>query len=70
MIKRNNKGYRIGEGHHRAKLSDEAVREMRATYADWKAKGSRKGCGTLGLIFGCSERTAYDIVTYATRYDV
>lgn len=58
-----------GEKHHRAKLSDSQVLEIRAIYADWKAKGSRKGYGTLAHIFGVCESTVRDIVVYATRVD-
>ena len=61
-------GHRCGETHHRARLSDDQVREMRRLYEDWKAKGLRKGYATLAAIFGCGESTARDIVTYRTRW--
>ncbi len=32
MIRRNHKGYRVGEGHHRARYSDAVVRAIRAKY--------------------------------------
>lgn len=59
-----------GEKHHKARLSDAKVREMRATWHRWEAESDgkeRKGYGTLGLAFGCSQWTARDIVTYRTR---
>lgn len=59
-----------GEKHHRAKLSDDQVREIRSIYSEWKAKGSRKGYGTLAYIFGVGESTVRDIVIHATRSDV
>lgn len=57
-----------GAKHHKAKLTDDMVREMRDIYERWKAVGAAKGYGTLALIFGCGESTARDIVTYRTRY--
>ncbi len=61
-------GRDFGETHHRARLSDDQVREMRRLYEDWKANGLRKGYATLAAIFGCGESTARDIVTYRTRW--
>lgn len=66
-MKRNHLGYRVGEDHHKAELSDADVRGMRALYAEWKKKGWRKGYGTLAAIFGCGDSTARDIITYRTR---
>lgn len=45
-----------GEQHHKARLSDAKVREMRAMYHGWQAStcANRKGYGVLGRIFGCS----------------
>lgn len=68
MIARNHIGYRIGEGHHRAKLTDDQVREMRALYSEWKAGGLRKGYAALAAIFDCGISTARDICTYRTRW--
>lgn len=58
-----------GEKHHKARLSDAKVREMRAMYHGWQTSTctNRKGYGVLGRIFGCSPWTARDIVTYRTR---
>ena len=67
MNRRNHTGHRVGEWHHRAKLSDDEVRRMRAKYAGWKARGELKGYRLLGAIFGCSRWTARDIVTMRTR---
>jgi hypothetical protein len=58
---------RYGEKHHRAKISSAMVRDMRSLYQSWKAAGSPKGYGALAELFGCSEWTARDIVTYRTR---
>ena len=66
-LSRNHTGHRCGETHHRARLTDDQVREMRRLYEDWKAKGSRKGYATLAAIFGCAKSTARDIVTYRRR---
>ncbi|VVE27317.1 hypothetical protein PCO31111_03470 [Pandoraea communis] len=58
---------KCGEKHHKARLPDAKVREMRAMYHENSNCGHRKGYGALGRIFGCSEWTARDIVTYRTR---
>jgi hypothetical protein len=60
---------RRGEKHHRARLTNDQVRDMRQTYEAWKAAGSSKGYKWLGWIFGVSQWTARDIVTYRTRVD-
>lgn len=60
---------RRGERHPKARLKDEIVREMRRVYEVWRAANSGKGYGTLGRIYGVSEWTARDIVTYRTRID-
>lgn len=54
--------------HHRAKLTNDQVKDMRNLYQAWKEANSNKGYGTLAEIFGCSMWTARDIVTYRTRY--
>lgn len=69
MLKRNHLGYRVGECHQRAKLSDEKVRQMRETYQTWKEEGKHKGYEALAKVFGCGVSTARDIVTYRTRID-
>jgi len=53
--------------HHRAKLTNEQVEDMRQLYESWKRAGSNKGYGWLALIFGCGASTARDIVQYRTR---
>ena len=53
--------------HHRAKLDFSQVKDMRNLYHQWKSAGSNKGYGELGSMFGCSQWTARDIVTYRTR---
>ena len=60
---------RRGEEHHKAKLPDELVREIRQTYQHWKAVGSDKGYKALADAFGISQWTARDLVTYRTRSD-
>lgn len=60
-MKRNPQGYRIGESHHRARLTDEqveAMRVMRDGGASYRQIGER---------FGCSMWTARDITDYRTR---
>lgn len=66
-MKRNHLGYRVGEYHHRAKLSDEMVRAIRDKYADAKASGKKKGYGWVAARFGVSEWTVRDLVTFRTR---
>ena len=56
-----------GQEHHRAKLPDEKVREMRSIWHRWEQAGSDKGYGTIAALFGISQWTARDIVTYRTR---
>lgn len=58
-------GYRIGEAHQKAKLSDAQVKAMRAEYEPGK-RG--KGYLSLARKYGCGESTARDICTNATRY--
>ena len=64
IIARNHTGHRIGESHHRAKLSTAKVLSMREdrekhgmTYAELKKK------------YGCSESTVRDICKYITRWN-
>lgn len=51
--------------HHRAKLSDEKVRQMRRKYLAYII-----GYETLAKEFGCGVSTARDIITYRTRINV
>lgn len=59
---------RPGQSHHKAKLSDEQVADMRRTYERWKAAGDRRGYQSLGEIYGAPWPIVRDIVTYRTRY--
>jgi hypothetical protein len=61
-MKRNHRGYRVGEGHHRARLDDATVRRMRD-------RRQRNGWSYRRIAdeVGCSLWTARDIVTGATR---
>lgn len=61
-VKRNRKGYRVGECHQKAKLTDAEVARMRRMY--------RPGIVSMPLLareFGCGLSTVRDIVTYRTR---
>lgn len=53
--------------HHRAKLTNEQVMDMRQLYMAWKKARSNKGYGHLAELFNCGQSTARDIVTYRTR---
>ena len=66
-MKRNHRGYRVGECHHRARLTDEQVRLVREKYMAAKASGRKKGYGWVASRFGISEWTVRDLVTYRTR---
>jgi hypothetical protein len=59
--RRNHTGHRIGECHHRARLTDDQVRQIR----EQAAQGL--GYKRLAKLHGCAESTARDIVTYRTR---
>lgn len=62
MVRRNHTGHRVGEDHHRAKLTDEQVSEIRARYP--AVRSYRK----LAELYGCGESTVRDIVLYRTRW--
>ena len=62
-VSRQHQGYRVGESHHRAKLSDAQVRAMRAKYLAYVI-----GYETLAREFGCGVSTARDICTMRTRW--
>ena len=62
QISRNHTGHRVGECHHRAKLSDKTVEEIRHAYVLGEG-----GYQTLAKRFGCGVSTVRDIVTYRTR---
>lgn len=51
--------------HHRAKLTDDQVRDMRKRHIAYVV-----GYETLTAEFGCGVSTARDICTYRTRRDV
>lgn len=63
-MKRNHTGHRVGEDHHRAKLSDMAVRRMRELRQKDAALWT---LSVLAELFGCGLATARDICDYATR---
>jgi len=63
-IRRNHLGYRVGESHQRAKLTDAQVREMRSLHGRARAP---LGYGALAKRFNCGESTARDICTFRTR---
>ena len=56
-----------GVAHHKARLTEAQVEEMRAMYEAWKAAGEHKGYRCLEVIYGTSMWTCRDIVTYRTR---
>lgn len=51
--------------HHRAKLTDQQVVNMRKQHLAYVV-----GYETLAKLFGCGISTARDICTYRTRYNV
>lgn len=60
-MRRNHLGYRVGEGHQKARLSDAAVKRMR----EMRAAGL--SYEQISSAIGCSKWTTRDIVTYRTR---
>ncbi len=62
MIARTHQGYRCGEGHQRAKLTDQQVADLRELHQN-HSWGYRR----LAQHFGCGTSTARDIATYRTR---
>lgn len=61
-VRRNHLGYRVGEAHQKAVLSDDDVRVMRQIRDETGA-----GYRLLGEMFGTPAFTVRDIVTYRTR---
>ena len=61
-IRRNHTGHRMGEQHHRARLTDAQVAEIRAKHIPYIF-----GYKRLAREYGCSESTARNICTYRTR---
>jgi hypothetical protein len=66
MISRNHTGHRIGESHHRSRLSDSQVKEIRNLREMNKKVYSYK---KLSIIYGCGETTIRDIVQFRTRWN-
>lgn len=62
IIARNHTGHRVGECHHRAKLTDSQVRSMRAD------REMGMSLRALAKAYGCGLSTARDICDFATRY--
>lgn len=62
MIARNHTGHRIGEGHHRAKLSDAQVKHMRAMH-----EVAGLGIASCAKYFQVPFSTARDVLRYYTR---
>jgi len=60
--RRNHTGHRMGEHHHRAKLTDSQVAEIRRKHMPYVY-----GYGRLAKEYGCGESTIRDICTYRTR---
>lgn len=61
-VARNHTGHRVGQQHHRAKLSDESVRQMRHDRERHGMSYKR-----LAAKYGCGVSTARDITLYWTR---
>jgi predicted transcriptional regulator len=57
VIRRNSQGYRIGECHHNAKLSDDDVRLMGALRVEYGLS-----YGVIAGKFECSKSTAYHAI--------
>ncbi len=55
----------VGETHHKARLTDAQVREIRERYQPRKWGC---GCQSLAREYGCSPQTVWNIVNYATRW--
>ena len=60
---RNHTGHRVGQWHHRAKLSTAQVEAMRADH------NNGMGYVRLARKYGCGISTARDICTYRTRWN-
>lgn len=58
---------RKGIAHHKAKLTDDQVSEIRSLYQLWKEHHATKGYGYLAMIFQTSPWTIRDIVKQRTR---
>lgn len=62
VIRRNDRGYRIGECHHRAKCSDALVRKLRDLH-EYHGMSDKE----LAEQFGIALRTVMKIVYYERR---
>lgn len=62
VIGTNSKGYLVGEYHHRARLSDDQVEQLRSTREE---KGT--SYAELAKMFGISKSSVRDLVTYQRR---
>lgn len=60
---RNHTGHRVGQCHHRAKLSSAQVEAMRADHSNGM------GYVLLARKYDCGISTARDICTYRTRWN-
>lgn len=61
-MRRNHRGYRVGESHHRARLSDEDVGLIRTLH------DAGLGYSRIASKFECGVSTVRDIVTFRTRW--
>lgn len=59
--RRNHTGHRVGEWHHRARLTEAQVEQIRRMY-----RPRRVGYGALAETFGVGESTIRDIITRRT----
>lgn len=66
-------GHRCGHSHHRAKLSDDAVRALRSEFEEKQrlgvagVKNAKYGYEWFARKYGAPWPTVRDIVTYRTR---
>lgn len=61
-MKRNHRGYRVGQDHQKAKVSDATVAAMRADYVPYVF-----GLPAISKKYNVPLSTARDICTFATR---
>lgn len=64
MILRNERGYRIGESHHRCRYSDELIEAMR------KMRDEGLKIDAIAVAIGCSRSYVGDVVIYKRRAQV
>lgn len=60
-IQRTHQGYRMGHSHHNAKLTEQAVAEIRRRH-----ESLNQGYGTIGKCYSLSPSTIRDICNYRT----